>query len=229
MPNPQSSEGSATQTGAQPTGQAQQPNGKSRRWIVYAVLGIVVVIILAVLFLPAGSSLPKVSQVKSANSTEIYMSNQDAEALVGSALANYTVMDLYNSSAPINISYLSYLDPPLATNASSGWLTIALGSNSLANASLEYLVVTTANAESASKVLGSNLTEAIGGTPVLIAPGYANGLNYTYGRYLNGTNTTQVVYGWKGGNAVILIVQGGAGFSANESQMVSDASSAPYQ
>ena len=207
----------------------KQPRQQKRHWLIYGIIAVVAVIILVVLFLPTGSGSNALAQTSSANATPIYLSASNAGPLVESAISNYTTFDLYNSSAPITMSDLVQMVPQLKANATSGWGTLAIGSNSIANASLEYFVITTSNAKAMTGLLGTNLTAGIGGTPVLVTPGYANGLNYTYGLYQNATNSTQVVYGWKGSNAVFLIIQGSNGFSANQSRMVYTAASVPLQ
>lgn len=202
---------------------SDQDNGlksKKGRIIIYAVLAAIVAVVAVVLYLePSGPSIT-IAQNASVNSTQIYMSPSQVESLLGSPLSSYNTYDAYSHSAPLNMSDLASLAPQLVGNATSGWVTLATRYNATSNDSLAYVVVTTSNTSRISKLLGSTLLSSLNITPGIITPGFERGLNYTYSAYSNSTFSFQLLYGWKGSNAALLLLQANTSYLANETKLI---------
>jgi len=186
-----------------------------------AVIAVVVIAVLAYSLTSGLSSTSAITQNKSANSTTIYMSPTQAGLLLNSSLTDYSTSDLFNPASTVNVSLLESFVPQLAGNATSGWVTMAIGT-STSNASLEYIAITTSNTASIAYLLGSSIASSVSAdmATAAINSGTYNGLAYTYDAYQNSTATFQTVYGWKNDNVGLTIVQENAGFFANETALV---------
>lgn len=190
--------------------------------MLYLIIGIaaIVIIVIIAVYVLSGSSSPSITRTSSANSTPIYMSAAGVQALLGSPPVTYQTFDLYNPAAPVNMSTFAQIVPPIATNASSGWITFANASAITTNATIQYVVITTNNTQTMSQLLGESLAESIGFTPTYAAPGNQSGFSYNYDLYKNTTFNIQVLYGWKGQNAVAFFMTSKANYTANESQIL---------
>ena len=207
--------------GQQQTGTSANQPQKSHlmRYILYAVIAIIVIIVVVVLVVPTGPSIT-ITQTASKNSTSIYMSPALVQSLLGSQLSNYTTGDMFNPNSPINVSDFVSLVPLLYGNVTSGWMTIAQGSNTTLNASLEYMVVTTNNTQKMFRFIRSNFTASVGATPNYSTTGVQDGMNYTYDLYTNSTSSFQTVYGWKGSNVAILFVAAKPAYTVNRTKTI---------
>ncbi len=195
-------------------------SGKNKhllKWVII-VAAVIVVALIASSFIP--SSYPKITQTASANSTPIYMSATQAQALLQSPLSTYNTYDVYNDSSPINMSYLISVIPQLYGNATSGWITFAAGSNSTSNASIIYMEITTNHTENMSSAIGNLITSSLNITPAFLNNGTENGLNYTYGLYQNSTGVYQILYGWEHNNTALAYAAGNPGFLVNETSLI---------
>ena len=148
---------------------------------------------------------------------------KQATAILGSPLAQYSTLDLFNESFIINASIIESLVPQLNNNITSGWVTFANSSSYATDASLYYVVMTVNNAPHASVLVGAatispwfmyamNLQNTNSGS--------VNGLNYTYAEYTNSTAWAQAVYGWKGNHVVLGLEYSNPGYSVNETGLV---------
>ncbi len=204
------------------TDQAPQQASSKRSattYIIYVVIAAVLVIIAVALVLPSAPSI-KIAQNRSINSTPIYMSPAQAQLILGSSLYNYTTYDIFNQVNPLNASFFAGIVPQLAGNLTSGWTTLAAGSSPTINSSLEYIVMTTNDTAAIANLLGGDINSSIGVAPSYTTSGLYNGLQYTYYEYGNATTTAQILYGYKGGNAVLLLIGGSAPYLANQSLIV---------
>jgi hypothetical protein len=168
-------------------------------------------------------ALATVTQTKSANGTTIFMSSQQATAVLGSPLKQYTTLDLFNESFIINASIIESLVPQLNNNITSGWVTFANSSDQNTDASLYYVVMTVNNAPHISTLVGAATISPWFMYAMNLAntnSGSVNGLNYTYAQYTNSTAWAQAVYGWKGNHVVLGLEYSNPGFLVNETALV---------
>ncbi len=210
-------------TGAQQQDASQQPTGASgggKKMIIIIGVVIIVIAVIAAFYLSSSPSLPALTQTKSQNSTPIYMSAQQAQAIIGSSIAGYNSTDLFNQNSSVNMSLLEYSVPSMSGNVTSAWLSAAYGSNSVTNATIEYYAFTTSNTGKIANEFGNFIVSSINESPSTVNTGAYKGFNYTYGMYKNATTTIQVLYGWKGSNAVMLLLTNNINFSGNETQMI---------
>lgn len=214
-----------SQTGSQnqsSTAWGGKGGGQSNRKLLYILVGIAVIVVIAIVALSAiGPSYPTINQTQSKNTTEIAMPASQAQLVLNSLLSYYNVSDLFNPASPINVSSLSAVVPALATNVTSGWVTVAAGQNTTTNATLEFIVLTTNNTQSMSKMLGSEVVASLNGSVESgSASGTYNGLAYNYALFSNSTGNVQLVYGWKGSNVAVALANFNAGYEANATQLI---------
>lgn len=210
----------SSQSGDQPA--QSSPAQGSRRSILYIIIGIIIVVVILLIVASSIPTGPSISiQNHSANGTRLYMNVSQAQELLGSTVSNYSVSDLFNPTALINMSSLITIVPQLYGNATSGWVTTAQGSNSSVNASIEFLEITTNNTSSIAGDLGSYFVSTLNISPTTVNTGTLNGLNYTYGLYKNSSTSFQLLYGSKNHDAVIALVQANQPFTVNETLLIS--------
>jgi hypothetical protein len=123
----------------------------------------------------------------------------------------------------VNISDLESIAPTLVGNVSSGWVSVASGSNPAYNSSLQYYVMKTNNPSEIEQELSSNITAGGTVTPSIITPGTYNGLSYSYYLYENSTGSIQMVSGWKNNNVVLEILESSPAYVAKETLFISTA------
>lgn len=202
-------------------GQQGSQSGSKKMLYIIAIVAVVAVVLIVAYFLTSpSSSSPVFAQNRSANSTSIYMSTQQAQALVGSSLSSYNTTDMFNPNAPVNISEATASVPQLYGNVTSAWLTSASGSNATQNASIQYFAFQTANPSSISSLLASSVTSGMVTAPQVANSGASNGLTYSYDAYENSTGNFQFLSGWKNRNAVMLMAFSSNSFLINETVMV---------
>ncbi len=220
----------------QSQGNNQQGGGGSKMLLILAVLAIaviVVVIIVGYLVLSSFSSAvstsantsststaPSSSQTRSLNTTPIEMSEAQAQTLIRSSLSEYSGYDLFNPDSPTNISDLESVVPQLYGNATSGWVTFAAGSNATANASIEYVVITTSYAQQIASDLNNATLYDLPMTLESENSGSVDGFVYTYAQYVNSTASFQAVSGYKNGHAVGATVNSYPIFTMNETDLI---------
>ncbi len=215
-----------SQTGSQnqsSTAWGGKGGGQSNRKLLYILVGIAVIVVIAIVALSAigPSYYPTINQTQSKNTTEIAMPASQAQLVLNSLLSYYNVSDLFNPASPINVSSLSAVVPALATNVTSGWVTVAAGQNTTTNATIEFIVLTTNNTQSMSKMLGSEVVASLNGSVESgSASGTYNGLAYNYALFSNSTGNVQLVYGWKGSNVAVALANFNAGYEANATQLI---------
>ncbi len=205
------------------TGQPAGQQGQDRTRL-YIIIGIIVAVIVALILLGiyfSSSGVPALTQTASQNSTSIPMGSAQAQTLLGSSLINYSVSDLFNPASPLNMSDLISVVPQLYDNATSGWITVAQGSNATSNASIEYIAITTSNVQTISSLLGSASVSGLPMTEEKTNTGSVNGFAYTYWLYSNSTANMQVLSGWKNNDAAIAIILSNPPFTVNETALVS--------
>jgi hypothetical protein len=210
------------QEGGQP--QQEKKAISSMRWVLYIIVAIAAVLVIF-LFFTSSSPYLTITQTMSTNSTPKYMSISHAELLLGAPTAGYNTSDMFSQKAPINMSQFVMLVPQLYGNVSSGWVTVAFGSSIMLNSTFDFFVVTTRNPQAMAGLIGSAVTSSLRLTPDDFSPGTQNGLSYTYSTYSNSTFSLQVLYGWKGDNAVLLLMHGNSAFSPNKEDVVDVVSS----
>lgn len=200
-------------------------NGGSRRKLMLIIIAVVIVIAVALVFVGLSSPSTTLTQTMSQNTTPISMNTAQAQEILESTLSNYNVSDLYNSASLINMSDLISAVPQLYGNATSGWITSASTVNLTSNASIEYFIITTSNTEAISELIGSVVTGALPMSAKIVTSGTEGGLNYTYALYTNSTANMQVLYGWKGNEAVLAIINSNPIFTANQTALINIVSS----
>ena len=223
------------------SGTQSQPNysdgNKGSRMAVFAIIGIIIVAMIAWFLIshqslgvnsPLSSTGPvfsTISQTQSSNSTAIYMSQAQAQALFGSSLNVYRTKDLFNNNYIINASVFDHLVPQLQGNITSGWITQA-NSSSSSYASIYYIVMNVGNkAPQMSQLVGAATISPYfmyEMTHVTSNSGSTDGLNYTYDQYSNATTWSQSIYGYKGDYVVVMLEYGVPGYLVNETQLVSE-------
>ncbi len=225
MPNyPNTTDQSAQQSTPQ---RPAKSSGKSNQKLyIVASVAIVVILGILVLFYSGIGGAPAQNLTPLNNATPIYMSIPQAQTLLGSQIinytANYSASTLYNSSSPINITLLEGLVPQIAGNATNGWVTFADGSG-IENASLQYIVIQTADASNISAALADLQATSFSPLPTLVN-GQANGMSYTYETFSNITGSFQSLVGWKNGYVTVIDLAAN-NFTTNQTEMAQIASS----
>jgi hypothetical protein len=207
---------------AQQTTTGASGSGKMAVYIIAIVAAIVIIGV--IYFLYTTYSNPSIAGtttlLQQSNTAPIYMSPSDAQILLGSPIINltynYSTTNLYNATAPENITLLESLVPQFTGNATNGWLTFAFGSNSQ-NASIQYFVIQTANATNMSALLAQAVSSTFPTLPN-IQYGSESGMNYTYESYSNSTAAFQVLVGSKNGYVAMAFMEAN-NFTTNQSEM----------
>lgn len=168
----------------------------------------------------SSSGAPQITQTASQNSTPIEMSSSQAQALLKSGLSQYSGYDLFRPTSPTNITDLESVVPQLYGNATSGWVTYAAGSNATANATLEYVVITTSNAQQIASDLNNATLSDLPMTLQQENSGLVDGFSYSYTHYVNSTASFQSLSGYKNGHAVGLTINSYPVFAVNETALV---------
>jgi hypothetical protein len=213
-------------TSTTPAQQTSDTTGKkSRTILLIAMIVIVIAVIVVVIALVSyfGFKSPSaIIQNRSANSTATYLSTTQAQNILGEQqLSSYNTSDLFNENAFINATFMVDLVPQLYGNLTSGWVTMASGSNTNTNSSIIYVVMATNSPASNARSLGSALSFFTNGTtPISINPGTLNGFNYTYGAYSNSSVEFQIVYGWKNNDVAFALVQENPGYTVNQTALI---------
>ncbi|MEM0201137.1 MAG: hypothetical protein QXD23_01915 [Candidatus Micrarchaeaceae archaeon] len=181
----------------------------------YVVVAFIVIIFVLYLVIGIGQG---VTFVGSQNGKPIYLNYSQGYGLIGS-VSDYGTFDLFNTTIPLNITFINQVTPYAAGNVLEGWLTIFLSSNSTRNASLEFFVMKGNNIS----LLNKNFTQGLQS----IFPkfninrnGSYSGFNYNYLEYSNNTVNDQFLISNLGNYSVIMYLSSKSQFNITEYQML---------
>ncbi len=194
---------------------AQKSN---RKTILYIVIALIVVIALVILLTSFNSSGPTVTTIGTKAGTPIYLSYFQGESLIGN-IASYSTSDLFNSTNPINITFIESITPYAAGNVTEGWSSILQNNNATKNATLEFFVMKAHNTSKLSRNITDEISQFFASPPQSSSNTY-NGMNYTYDSYSNSTINIQLVVGWKGNYTTLSILSSNPSFKINENTLV---------
>ncbi len=195
------------------------PKSKTNKLLVGAVIAAVVIVAIGIYALFASGLSLGAGTIGTVNGTPVYMSLPAMETLLGPS-TNYTTYDLFNLSAPANITIIEAITPNAAGNVTEGWVTFANAQNAIDNASMQFYVM---NGYNSSK-LADSIASTIAGTfatPPQTAYGSYNGLTYAYQSYINSTANYQVITGSKGNYSVFGLVISNSTFTVNQVTLIS--------
>ena len=222
--NPASNQslGNAANLGTPSNATGEKQNNTLILLVIVAALLIAIVLVLVLALRPGYTTAPSilgattatVSQLGSTNGTPIYLSAAQSQSLLGQ-VSSYSTFDLFNTSAPINITYIYNVTPYAAGNVTEGWGTIAQGQNLTRNQSIYLLVMNAYNASSLSSSIASSVSQFYS-IPPETQYGTQNGLSYTYQLYENSTGNFQSITGWKGSYVVFIQAFSNPGFPVNQ-------------
>lgn len=229
--------GTSSQQSSSTNSRQSIANKNSLRYALYAIIGIIIIAAAVMLLLPHGvPTTPTTTQATTQSTTQyttqsttqavtqpakflpIYLNKSQAKSILGQSPTSYNTYSISNPLNPINITFLTQLDPHLEGNVSSGWTTLA----TTQSASIEYTLLNTSHAAEIAVQLGSANTKQLNGSFGMvvanITSGTKNGLDYTYVEFKNGAGgTMQLIYGSEGNEVVLNTV---TGIFANKSSLI---------
>ncbi len=182
-------------------------------------IAIAFVVIVFVLYVVIGiSGTGNVNYVGSENGTPIYLNYSQGHSLIGS-ISDYGTFDLFNSTIPLNITFINQVTPYAAGNVLEGWLTVVLSSNSSKNASLEFFVMKGNNMSALNKNFTEGLKQIFPQFNINKNSTY-DGFNYNYLQFSNTTVNEQFLIANKGDYSTIMFLSSKPIFNISEEQML---------
>jgi xanthine/uracil permease len=218
MASRKSSQTDASQQTSAPQPKSSQKD-KNRKVLIAAVVAAVVIVAIGIYAIFGVGTGLQSGTVGTTNGIPVYLSMSAMGIVIGPA-TNYSTYDLFNMSAPGNITIVESITPNAAANVTEGWVTFAESQNAIANASLQFYVMKGYNSSKLADSISSALAASFA-TPPQTSYGNYNGLSYTYENYINSTANYQVLTGWSGNYSVFGLLISNSTFTANAAVLVS--------
>lgn len=184
---------------------------------LYIIIAFIVIIF--VLYLVIGvSGTGNENFIGSNNGTPIYLTYSQGHSIIGN-VSDYGTFDLFNTTIPLNISFVNQVTPYASGNVLEGWLTIVLSSNSSKNASLEFFVMKGNNMSLLNKNFTQGLEQTFPKFNIIRNSSYDN-FNYSYLQFTNATVNDQFLIANKENYSTIMFLSSNPIFNISEEVML---------